>query len=95
MATNNKKKLTQAEENAILQELFGVSKSNNNNNRKSISRLVIFNVPEDDFYRNTYSDIDQYMDNVVNGCPVFDISTKQALSAAEFNQYMDHVLSKL
>ena len=92
MATNNKKKFTQAEENAIVQELLGKS-NNNEKKKKSINKkLVNFNVKEDDFYRNTMTDIDQYMDNAVNGCPVFDIATKQA---AELDQYMDHALSKL
>ena len=40
-------------------------------NTKEIIKLVMFKLPKDDFHHNEYSDIDKYIDNVVNGCPVY------------------------
>ena len=38
-----------------------------------------FKVNEEDFYANTYTDIDRYIDSSVNGCPKFDACTKELL----------------
>ena len=42
-------------------------------------KLVHFKVNEDDFYANTYTDIDRYINSSVNGCPKFDACTKEIL----------------
>ena len=81
-------KFTIAEEDEMVKELMAMCK-----NTKTVNKLVTFKQPKDDFYSNEYSDIDKYMDNESNGCPIFDASVMQALSEAELDQYMERIKS--
>ena len=65
--------MTAAEEREMLRELLVVK------NVKMI-KLVDFKVKEEDFYAQTYTDLDKYIDSSVNGCPKFDACTNEELA---------------
>ena len=74
-AKNCNKKMTSAQERELLRELLVVKST-------KIIKLVEFK-EEEDFYAQTYTDIDKYIDANVNGCPKFDACTKEELATGE------------
>ena len=77
MAASNNKKMTAAEKSEMLSELLVVK---NVKNVKMI-KLVHFKVHEEDFYANTYTDLDRYIESIV---PLMDA---QNLMRAQRNHY--------